>query len=84
MITKSKIALYLALALSTGSVSLATASEDYDAHERSLGYAMSFPEAGVERAQVNRPHIMESILGTRPRREDAPGRWIDNPASPGG
>jgi hypothetical protein len=84
MLTNSKIALSVAVFLSAAGVSAsphAFAESNYLDRD---GYAPSYQNGKGERTQMNRLPRGNALHGEHERQPDAPQRWIEDPASPGG
>jgi hypothetical protein len=83
MLANSMIALSVAVLLSAGVSASPHAFAESNYLDRD-GYAPSYQSGKGERAQMNRPHRGNVLRGEHERPLDAPLRWIDDPASPGG
>jgi hypothetical protein len=84
MLTKSKIGLSFAVVLGAASATAATHAFAGNACLDWACYATSSQNGKGESKQMNRHPMANAARGEHPRQPDAPLRWIDNPASPGG
>jgi hypothetical protein len=84
MLTKSTIAMSVAIILSAAALSLSTRAFADGSHPAHGDFATSFQKGKAAKAQMNLDQRENANRGERSRQQDAQPSWIDNPASPGG